>query len=66
MAKTLGRRWPTRSNSQKSNGLDALFKSTVKKFSENSIDAFPMCVFDYRTGQMGAMNYKILIYKMKS
>jgi len=30
----------------------------VNSFSENAIQLFPTCVFDYRSGQMGTANHK--------
>jgi len=50
-----------RSNLQQSNGLDAFFKSTPQHIFENSIQTFPTCVFDYRSGQMGTANHKNMI-----
>jgi len=48
------------SNSQKQNGLNALFKSKIKAvcLKMRPKPTFPTCVFDYRSGQMGTATDK--------
>jgi hypothetical protein len=59
MAIALGHRWLMRSNSQKYNGLDALFKPANQKLFWNSIQTFPTFVFRSRRDEKFETRFRI-------